>query len=258
MAKKITKNINAKFNPTLLDGYNIYNYGGKKYFWNGGPMQPMQSIQPNVVGPETLQAMNTSQLDPMTVKTPGGVGLSTGLTQGISTVGQGMEEITNAYRPNKANYGTNIGGGALKGAAMGAAVGSIVPGVGTVVGGVAGGIGGALSGLTKSIAKSGQIKQQEEQMQQQQQDTTKQNLISNLPGQSSYVPTFEMGGNMNMMGGNKEILDRVSSVESNTTHEQSPYGGVPISNNALVEKDEYLYTNKAGKKYIFSNKLFRQ
>lgn len=229
MAKKLTKKIDSQFMPTYIDGIPTYMCGGKMKYDLGGMMMPGGML-------DMSQYASQSQ------------GLSTGLSTGMSSVGQGMQEITNAYRPNKANYGTNIGGGALKGAAMGATLGSIVPGVGTVVGGVVGGVGGALSGLTKSIAKSGQIKQQEEQAQQQQQDMLKQQLISNLPAQSSYVPTFANGG---------EIMDRVSSIDNGSTHENSPLGGVPIGQNALLEKDEVLFTNKAGKKYVFSNKIFR-
>ncbi len=73
-------------------------------------------------------------------------------------------------------------------------------------------------------------------------------IISNLPGQSSYIPTFKMGG---------EITDRVSSIDNGSSHEASPFGGVPIGQNSLLEKDEVIFTNKAGKKYVFSNKIFR-
>jgi hypothetical protein len=186
---EMKKNTNAQFMPTYVSGYPVYGYGGKMQYDLGGMMMPGG-------------VLDVSQY---VAKSPE---LSTGASMGMSAVGQGMEEITNAYRPNKANYGTNIGGGALKGAAMGATLGSFVPGIGTVVGGVAGGIGGALSGLTKSIAKSGQIKQQEEQDQQQQQDMMKQQLISNLPGQQNYTPTFENGG---------EIMDRVSSIDNGSS-----------------------------------------
>jgi len=51
------------------------------------------------------------------------------------------------------------------------------------------------------------------------------------------------------------IMDRVSSFASGGTHEQSPLGGIPIGQNALVEQGEYMYTTKGGKKYIFSDRF---
>jgi hypothetical protein len=54
-----------------------------------------------------------------------------------------------------------------------------------------------------------------------------------------------------------EITDRVSSIDNGSSHEASPFGGVPIGQNALLEKDEFIFKNKAGKKYVFSNKIFR-
>jgi len=77
-------------------------------------------------------------------------------------------------------------------------------------------------------------------------DAQKQDLISNLPAQPNYMPTFENGG---------DILDRVSEIKSGTTHEQSPLNGVPIGKSALVEDSEVIFTNKSGKKYVFSTRF---
>jgi len=83
-------------------------------------------------------------------------------TQGAQVVGQGIQDISDAYRPEKVNWGSNIGGGALKGAGMGAAVGSIVPGVGTVIGGAVGGAVGAIGGGIKSVVKAQELKREKE------------------------------------------------------------------------------------------------
>lgn len=227
MAKKITKNINAKFNPTLLDGYNIYNYGGRMRYDVGGMMMPGGMLD---MSPYMQDTQSTASLNP--------VQAISGASQEVGNMVDNFANMRIASNSNKPYNKKSVTGAFVKGISSG---------------GVLGGMKGLMGAYSTKLGNDASQKA----YQQNQQDMLKQNLISNLPGQSSYVPTFEMGGDMNMLGGNKEILDRVSSVESNTTHEQSPYGGVPISNNALVEKDEYLYTNKAGKKYVFSNKLFR-
>jgi len=63
----------------------------------------------------------------------------------------------------------------------------------------------------------------------------------------------EDGGYINSYANGGEILDRVSSIDNGTLHSEN--GGVPIGQNALVEKDEYIYTNKQGKKYVFTSKF---
>ncbi len=197
MAKTISKQINQQYLPTIVGGYPVYAYGGKLY-WGGGMMATdvqMQNIQAasQGVGPYAQQ------------------GLSQGASMGLNVAGQGMQDIANGYRPDKPNYGANIGGGALKGAATGAAIGSLVPipGIGTVAGGIIGGIGGALGGLTKSIGKAGQIKYQEEQTEQQALQQQKQQSASNLPGTPQYTPTFAMGGKMYQDGGKIQNKSKV-------------------------------------------------
>jgi len=63
------------------------------------------------------------------------------------------------------------------------------------------------------------------------------------------------GGSISEQTVNPQITDRISSINSNQTHEQSQLGGVPIGKNALVEDDEYIYTTKDGQKYVFSNRI---
>lgn len=59
----------------------------------------------------------------------------------------------------------------------------------------------------------------------------------------------------NDIGVDLPITDRLTEFKNGGTHEQSPTGGVPIGENALVEQDEFMYKTKAGKKYIFSNRF---
>lgn len=51
------------------------------------------------------------------------------------------------------------------------------------------------------------------------------------------------------------IIDRTHNFANGGTHEQSPYGGIPMGNGNLVEGGEYMYTGKNGKKYIFSDRF---
>lgn len=189
MASKLTKKINSRFNPTLLSGYPIYTYGGlmKKYA-GGGFMIPTDLQQEFIKqGTENTNLAN--------------LGLNI-----ADTMGETIAGISNTARPNKPNYGANIGAGALKGTAQGAAIGSIVPGVGTLIGGAIGGISGTISGLGKSIVKDQEIKQQEEVEKQGRIDTLKKQMISNLPAQHYYQPTFAMGGKMYPDGGEVDAI----------------------------------------------------
>jgi hypothetical protein len=55
---------------------------------------------------------------------------------------------------------------------------------------------------------------------------------------------------------NKNILpitDRTTTFENGGLHSEN--GGIPIGQNSLVERDEYMFTTKSGDKYIFSNKF---
>jgi phage tail tape-measure protein len=242
MAKKITKKINSQFNPKYVDGYPIFMYGGKMHYGGGGQMSYMQGIQPNVLGADTLQAMNTTQLDPMTLKNTGAGGFnpsSTGL-QVAGTLGEGVQDISEAYRPDKVNWGSNIGGGAATGAATGAAIGSIVPVPGTLIGGAIGAVGGAVSGAVKSVVKKAELEEQEEQQMQQQKEMLKKQTLSNLPNQQQYIPTFKNGGN----------LDNTTNYEAGSNHQQNPMGGVSLGNKGLVEEGEVRF-----KDYIFSNRI---
>jgi uncharacterized membrane protein len=249
MAKKLTKNINSGFKPTYIGNVPMYGFGGRMTYGPGGWMQltdlQMQGIQ---------QAATAQQITP----TVGSMGI-----QQAGVVGEGIEQISNAYRPDKVNWGSNVGGGALKGAATGAALGSIVPGVGTVIGGAVGAIGGALSGVTKSFVKKAKLKQDEENQLLDNQQQQQQNIIAGLPQQVGYQ--MGCGGKIKAFGGlmnsytnggfTPDITDRISNVKNGGTHEQSSLGGVPMGNNALVEEGEVLYTGKNGKKYVFSNRF---
>lgn len=126
------------------------------------------------------------------------------------------------------------------GTIAGAGLGTLIaPGIGTQIGAS---IGGQLGG---AVQQSGG---QQQQIQQQQQEAIKQQLISNLPAQSNYVPTFAMGGDL-------PITDRIANIDNGQTHEQSAIGGVPMGQNALTEVGEVVFKNKAGKKYVFTNRF---
>jgi len=179
MAKKISKKINSRFNPTFVSDYPVYAYGGRMYP-GGGFMMPTDLQQ------QGIQNMANQQT--------GATGINPGFTQAAGMLGQGLQDISNAKNPDQVNWGSNIGGGALIGAATGAAMGSIVPGVGTVIGGAVGAIGGAASGAIKSLTKNAELQNQQDQLAQQQQEMLKQQTINNLPAQPNYRPTFADGG----------------------------------------------------------------
>ena len=108
------------------------------------------------------------------------------------------------------------------------------------------GLGMIANGASGLATTGDAIGKQQQQMQQQQQDAIKQQLISNLPAQPNYIPTFAMGG---------DITDRIADISNGGLHSEN--GGVPMTPNALVERDEVVFTNKEGKKYVFSNRIFR-
>lgn len=133
----------------------------------------------------------------------------------------------------------SVASGALKGAAKGASTGMAFGPWGAAIGGVVGGAAGALSTKFGNDAS-------QQAFQQQQQEAIKQQLISNLPAQPNYIPTFAMGG---------DITDRIADISNGQTHEQSAIGGVPMGQNALAEVGEVVFKNKAGKKYVFTNRF---
>ncbi len=221
--KPISKQINQQYLPTIVGGYPVYAYGGKLY-WGGGMMATdvqMQNIQAasQGVGPYAQQ------------------GLSQGASMGLNVAGQGMQDIANDYRPDKPNYGANIGGGALKGAGKGAMVGTaIMPGIGTLIGTGVGAIGGALSGW----AKAGKQKREQEQLQSQQEQAFRQNMAKNLPGTPQYTPTFAMGGKINPSELSKGIKEEMEHTTSKKVSKK-------IAKDHLLEHPDY-YTKlkKAG------------
>lgn len=75
--------------------------------------------------------------------------------------------------------------------------------------------------------------------------------IENSPIDKTKLKPWETGAITYATGG--EITDRVKSIDNGTLHSEN--GGVPIGQNALVERGEYLYKNKQGKKYVFTDKF---
>lgn len=89
-----------------------------------------------------------------------------------------------------------------------------------------------------------------------------QPLIDDVDGSNMKSPST----NTNIYtGGNSDFTERRSGVQQPSEdtsiikngglHENSPLGGVPIGNRALVEEGEVIYKDKSGKKYVFSNKI---
>jgi len=131
--------------------------------------------------------------------------------------------------------------GAVAGTGLGALVG--MPGVGMQLGST---LGGAVQQGTE----------QQQLAQQQAVDGHRQDLLNNLPQQQQY--SMANGGLLNSYanGGNMDnITDRLTEFKNGGTHEQSPTGGIPVGNNALTEEGEFLFVNKDGKKYVFSNRF---
>lgn len=126
----------------------------------------------------------------------------------------------------------------------GIAAGVLAPGIGNqLVNGVQSNIGNAV-GADNSIENS---KVSPEQML-----LNNQQLLNSLPTQQQY--SYANGGELLYSyspGG--EITDRITSFDTGSLHSEN--GGIPLGQNALVERDEFMYTTKDGKKYIFSNKF---
>lgn len=64
---------------------------------------------------------------------------------------------------------------------------------------------------------------------------------------------FSDGELLNSYAVGGPINDRISSFDTGGLHSEN--GGIPIGQNALVERGEFMYTTKGGKKYIFTNKF---
>lgn len=107
-------------------------------------------------------------IDPMTMMAQQAQGA-------LSDIGTGLDTYINYQNPNRANVGSAFASGYLSG-------GMGIPGL----------IKGGLAALNKRQA----FKAQQAQQEQLQQDALKSQMISNLPAQHYYSPTFAMGGNM--------------------------------------------------------------
>ena len=118
---------------------------------------------------------------------------------------------------------------------------NFIPGVGPI-------IGQALSTAGNAIEQNYDQKQA---VTQQQQQLNNQQLLNSLPIQQQY--SYAHGGLLNSYAVGGEITDRVTSFDTGGLHSEN--GGIPLGQNALVERGEFLYQTKDGKKYIFSNKF---
>lgn len=121
-------------------------------------------------------------------------------------------------RSKKYAEGGDIAKGAVSGMSMGASLGSAIPGVGTLIGAGAGAI---IGGVSAALQK----------------DPVAQ--YKAMPASNTHM--FAMGGN---------IQDKASVIEAGGTHEQNPNGGVPVTNQALLEEGEVKVGNK-----VFSKRL---
>lgn len=156
-------------------------------------MLPLQSL-----GAPTLNVggINSSalQLKPMQTAAASGAAGINPLAMAGSFLGDTIQSFGD---PNKPNYGTNIGGGALSGAAKGAAIGSIVPGIGTAIGAVAGGLLGGIKGLFGSKQREKQLEAQKEaELKAMNTAIGKQRLQEYAANNTTYnyAPTFRYGG----------------------------------------------------------------
>ena len=244
MASKLTKKINARFNPTLLSGYPVYAAGG-------------------AIDPYSMMMQQGQQI--------------------LSSAGTGMDNYFTNKRPEKANLGSAFFSNYLSGGM---------------------GISGAIKGIGAVINRKGEFEAQQDLQSQQQQEAIKSSLISNLPAQHYYQPTFAMGGKISpseIAKGTKEEMEHTSSKKvsrktamdhlkedpkyytklkkagladsyagggmlnsyanggnlDNTTvfqgggsHQENQLGGIPQGTNALVEEGEVRF-----KDYIFSNRI---
>lgn len=123
------------------------------------------------------------------------------------------------------------------GSIAGAGIGTLIaPGMGTSLGAS---IGGQLGGMAQKEYMSNN--------QPQQQISPEQMATSQ---ESNRV--YKMGGYKYNNGG--DVDNTVSSFEGGGTHEQNPYGGIPIGNGNSVEAGEVKAKFKEGD-YIYSNRL---
>lgn len=274
----------------------------------------MNYLQPKYYNPNIVQPTQLAPMQTTPVTNAGAVsGGSLPYAQLGSMAGQAIQSTG---KPDKPNYGANIGGGALSGAATGASIGSFAGPVGTAVGGVVGGVAGAVGGFFKSKKAEDKINYQENQLQEMRTDQiystdAKRRLKAVGPGYS-YTPTFAKGGMLDSyakggiriepskrgtfkaqatkMGmGVQEAASKILNApegeytptmrkkanfaknfakanggsfmpinneditlfnSDGSTHEQSPYGGIPIGGKGVVEDGEVRYGD-----YIFSNRF---
>jgi len=219
---EMTKTINSKFLPTYYEGVPMYDLGGMML--PDGLLDMSQEIQAQ------RNANGNSGIN--------NAGVGSVINAGGNLIGGVMDAY--AMKTNNKPYAQkSVGAGALKGVASGASAGMALGPWGAAIGGVVGGAAGALgTKFGNDKAKGDYIDWQ--------QDMTKKELMSNLPAQPNYIPTFENGG---------EILDRVTSFENGGLHETNPNGGIKVGPHALTEEGEYMFVNKKGQKYIFSNRF---
>jgi len=114
----------------------------------------------------------------------------------LSSAGTGMDNYFTNKRPEKANLGSAFFSNYLSGGM---------------------GIPGAIKGIGALINRKGEFEAQQDFQNQQQQEGIKRDLISNLPAQHYYQPTFAMGGKMYQDGG-RSIPNR--NAPSNDTYDR--------------------------------------
>lgn len=249
--KKLTKLINTQFHPTL------YSYGlGGRVILDPGGFIPLET--------DKLLAWGQGQVNKANAMKGGSPNINgQAIGQAGNIIGGTIDAIA-ASKNTKPYAKKSLAGGAVKGAAQGASAGLMFGPVGAAIGGVVGAGAGLLtSKLGNDASRNAYINETLEQQ--------KQQTIANLPGQPEYISTFARGGKLHhnkppvlrqsaldlglfqALANGGEILDRVSSFDTGGLHSEN--GGIPIGQNAMVEKGEYMYKTKSGQKYIFSNKF---
>jgi hypothetical protein len=250
MAKKLTKKINSQFYPTYFDSVRMLAEGGG-------------------IDPVSMLASQGQQV--------------------LSDVGTGMDNYITNQRPDKANLGSAFFSNFLSG---GMGVQGAIKGVGALINrkqefdaqqeaqrqaqleaikkqrlGQLGeqqqyaptfAMGGNLN--PSEIAKG----TKEEMEHTSSKKMSRKTAMDHLKEDPKYytklkkaglADSYARGGMLNSYAGGGNITKRISEVNSGTTHEQSPIGGVPITQEALVEDGEFLYTTKDGQKYVFTNRF---
>ena len=86
----------------------------------------------------------------------------------------------------------------------------------------------------------------------------KENYSPTVVKRANFAKNFAHanGGVISSTGIGESPLDFLTEYKNGGTHEQNPYGGIPVGQKARVEEGEYRFTDPdSGESYIFSNRF---